>query len=448
MLLSGPKGIHFTCLLNIYNTKGNIMDTKKCQICGKTYSSRSKLKTHLKNFHNITEKEYFFLWEAIRKEKEGWVKCEVCDTYHKSNKFLEWHVKKIHNLTCKEYYYEYVMGLKEEPTCAVCNSELYFKNIKDGFTTFCSSKCREVYFHKHPELIAEKTKSRKKTCLEKYGVECISQLPDIKQKIQKTMKNTMQEKYGVDNPMQLPEFYDKAKKTMMEKYDVDNPSKVKEFQYKKIETSMKNHGVPFPNQSKTIREKIENTCVKKYGVPNPGSSEVVKEKIKKTCREKYGVENSLLSKEIQEKAKTTLFEKYGVSNAMQIPSSVEKTKQTFIRKYGKDHPLKTNEYKEKMVADGHWLSSEEKTAYTIYSRLAWRYTIRNLPLIENIEKRGKDYHIDHKFSIKEGFLQGIVPWIIGDICNLEILPAHVNIKKKTKCSISKDFLLTAYFSTS
>ena len=58
------------------------------------------------------------------------------------------------------------------------------------------------------------------------------------------------------------------------------------------------------------------------------------------------------------------------------------------------------------------------------------------------EKRGisgidGNYHLDHKFSIVEGFKQKISPWVIGNIINLEFIPCEENIKKRTKCSINE-----------
>ena len=58
-------------------------------------------------------------------------------------------------------------------------------------------------------------------------------------------------------------------------------------------------------------------------------------------------------------------------------------------------------------------------------------------LLPNFEKRGKyktDYHLDHKYSISEGFKNNILPGIIADISNLEMLPARDNIKKGAVCS--------------
>lgn len=59
----------------------------------------------------------------------------------------------------------------------------------------------------------------------------------------------------------------------------------------------------------------------------------------------------------------------------------------------------------------------------------------------NYNKRGVsgvdgNYHLDHKFSIVEGFIQNINPNIIGNIKNLEFIPWEENVKKRTNCSIN------------
>jgi DNA invertase Pin-like site-specific DNA recombinase len=68
---------------------------------------------------------------------------------------------------------------------------------------------------------------------------------------------------------------------------------------------------------------------------------------------------------------------------------------------------------------------------------------RQQPICEllNYDKRGVSgvdgaYHLDHKFSISEGFKNGILPKIIGNIKNLEFIPWKENVKKRTKCSIT------------
>lgn len=60
--------------------------------------------------------------------------------------------------------------------------------------------------------------------------------------------------------------------------------------------------------------------------------------------------------------------------------------------------------------------------------------------------RGRNkYHLDHKYSISEGFKNNIPPYIISSIHNLQILTEKDNISKNSKCSISKNELFNNYF---
>lgn len=67
-------------------------------------------------------------------------------------------------------------------------------------------------------------------------------------------------------------------------------------------------------------------------------------------------------------------------------------------------------------------------------------------LIEDSDLRGNDYHLDHIFSIKQGFLNRIDPEIIGHITNLRIIKSCDNISKSDTCHKTIIELLTDYFS--
>jgi len=80
--------------------------------------------------------------------------------------------------------------------------------------------------------------------------------------------------------------------------------------------------------------------------------------------------------------------------------------------------------------------------YEDYRLKVFKFT-RQQPiyLLDGYEKRGNSgvdgaYHLDHKFSIVEGFKNNIDPKIIGHIKNLQFIPWEENIKKRTKCSIT------------
>ncbi len=60
---------------------------------------------------------------------------------------------------------------------------------------------------------------------------------------------------------------------------------------------------------------------------------------------------------------------------------------------------------------------------------------QDIHLIPNIEMRGKyktDYHLDHIFPISKGFEMNVIPIVIANISNLQMLPSQENIKKGSK----------------
>jgi hypothetical protein len=99
-----------------------------------------------------------------------------------------------------------------------------------------------------------------------------------------------------------------------------------------------------------------------------------------------------------------------------------------------------------MELKGQWVKKSELKHFNQYKSEVWLYT--ELSIFENglkgIEKRSKDFHVDHIFSLKAGYINRISPKIIGSICNLRILDKSSNCKKKDKCDIDEHSLLIKY----
>lgn len=65
--------------------------------------------------------------------------------------------------------------------------------------------------------------------------------------------------------------------------------------------------------------------------------------------------------------------------------------------------------------------------------------------LDNYDKRGVAgvqgaYHLDHKYSVKDGFINDVDPEVLGDIANLEFIPWEDNLKKNQCSSITLDEL--------
>jgi len=90
------------------------------------------------------------------------------------------------------------------------------------------------------------------------------------------------------------------------------------------------------------------------------------------------------------------------------------------------------------VTTGRAVPESQIDAFILYKSQVWAETKRNdLTLLENYHKRGqKNYHLDHKYSIWQGFVDNTDPAIVGHTKNLEMLPYQENLSKFNKCSIS------------
>lgn len=81
------------------------------------------------------------------------------------------------------------------------------------------------------------------------------------------------------------------KRTNLEKYGVENISQLNSIKEKKEQTCLKNYGVKNPAQSKEVYNKIKETCLERYGVESSNSTETKKQKIRNTLLDRYGIDN-------------------------------------------------------------------------------------------------------------------------------------------------------------
>jgi hypothetical protein len=175
------------------------------------------------------------------------------------------------------------------------NDEITLKHIKCG----CIFTKQKRLYRLSPNCINSLCahKLRKQTNLEKYGVECISQSKEIREKINKTNLK----RYGSEYPLQ--------NKDILKKYE---------------ETNFKKYGVKNVSQNKEVREKAEATNIIKYGVKNVSQNIEIIAKRKETFINNFGVDNPLKNKEIYNKMKNTVIKKYGVDNINKYKPAIKK----------------------------------------------------------------------------------------------------------------------------
>ena len=214
--------------------------------------------------------------------------------------------------------------------CRICGLEFEarLKRLKTGFL------CRKCKISETKKNITEEEKQkinekRIETCKEKYGVENVFQLNEVKEK----SKETLEKEYGVSNPrfLQLDSNY--AKKT--------NDRKQKEIEEVSKEKLDENF------------EKLSNLKLTKWDERTPEVINAITEKRKATCKEIYGVEFAQQSEEVKKHYKENSLKNWGFESPMQSPKLRKKIENSFLEKYGTKHPNFTFKYQNQLF-DSSW----------------------------------------------------------------------------------------------
>lgn len=312
--------------------------------------------------------------------------------------YFELLIKKHHVASYQEaFFIEYN---NETAHCKYGNKKK-FKTITTGYS-YCSSsqnKCKcwnDAYnygkdnFWKNisDEDKSEMSNKRKKTMMDKYGVESAMHLDKVKSKI----KQTNLDRYGHECSLLGEEVKEKTKKTNLERYGVNNPGKSKLIQDKIKQTNLEKYGVPYSTQHSSVKEKIKITNIEKYGVPCTLLNPEIQEKIKQTNIEKYGTETPAITEEVQQKSKKTNIEKYGVEFYTQTDQYKIKVSKKNLEKYGN-------------ICSLHGPSTKEKSKKTFLERYGhvnpmMNYGVRKKLQKTLLERYGTENYMQHHYDIK------------------------------------------------
>jgi hypothetical protein len=183
--------------------------------------------------------------------------------------------------------------------------------------------CLEKYGREHFSGSQEWATKTRDTCLKRYGVENVLQNETIKTRAREASKKTCLEKYGVDTPLKSQEIREKRDRTMLERYGTTNPVANQEIAERRRATIRERFGFDSNLSSESNRDKIRETCLEKYGVDWSSKSPEVREKMKKTLNKNYGVDCCFSSPEVRARIIKTLEQRYGVSNACFISRCYE-----------------------------------------------------------------------------------------------------------------------------
>lgn len=213
-----------------------------CEIC-KLKMKNFLNPSHLKQ-HNISLKEYTKKYPSanigMRKLKINVYVCKMCNKKIKGSGHLSKHLKKHHHILMSEYYKKFYLN-DIYPICKCgCGENTKFKNMQVGYYKYIHNHTspfikNNILYKKRKSFIswnAGKTKESDSR-VNKQSINLKkSTTQDVIEKRKISYKKTMNEKYGVDNIFQLNEIKIKSKKTLFKKYGVENPQFSDEIKYK------------------------------------------------------------------------------------------------------------------------------------------------------------------------------------------------------------------------
>lgn len=179
--------------------------------------------------------------------------------------------------------------------------------------------------------------------------------------------------------------------------------------------------------SRNVSEKRKNTNNLKYGTDTPCQNLFIKSKLISSINSKSDEEKI----ETNKKREITCLEKYGVCNVNLSDSILEKSKKTRIetnRQIPDEELTEFRKYRKKVSSLTH---KNKKILLEIWDGFDFydgEYIRENFSL----NKYDKSYPtIDHKYSVLNGFLNGIEPEVIAKIDNLCLTKRTNNSKKSS-----------------
>jgi hypothetical protein len=133
----------------------------------------------------------------------------------------------------------------------------------------------------------------------------------------------------------------------------------------------------------------------------------------------------------------------GVKKSYENNENLRKTRSEIGKKYG----FGTDTFRNNMIESGRWRDTNEIEDFERYRnkvRLLTKESYRKYFYeIPNANKRGYDWHLDHKYSILNGFKNNIPKEVIAHYSNLEVIPYNENISKHSKNSINLNELIVS-----
>lgn len=285
-----------------------------------------------------------------------------------------------------------------------------------------------------------------------YGVGCKLNCPCAKAYSVVKNRKTCMERYDCINSFQSEAVKNKSKESMISKFGVDNPSKCVEIQARKKITWIEKYGVDNPMKSETVLDKCKETNLIRYGYDNPMKNEEIKATAKKNYLDLHGC-FPLEKEEIRNKGKDVLKTNTGYEYNFQNPNWHKQVAEELFEEHGVRNnaqlPTSRKKISDKKIEQGA-TPIDKRDDKKLYYDAVWTITRRNWSQHKNVidpDNWGRtiDRVLDHNYSIHQGFINNIPPYIIGHWSNLRIITKSENSKKSYRCDKTQEQLFEDFF---
>jgi hypothetical protein len=303
--------------------------------------------------------------------------CAVCDTVFKSFKSLSNHINKAHGISAKEYYDTYI-AKESEKHCDSCNGATSFISVSKGYNQYCNKCSRSIGAKRFRKELKEDTERFKQ----------------FSSKVSKNQERIWTERVETGESEEIRAKIGNTKKETISK--LTNEERIERFGWlNKVE----------PAERDSIIETITFPMINFWKNGDPVAIKSARERRLETISNKTPEEKL-------KTAKKSLSTRYNFATG-------------FIDKW-----------------------YDDKSSKELYYKAVWEYTeisySYNKHMIDPHNLRGftngTEYHLDHIYSIMQGFIYSVDPKIIGHACNLQILSAVDNLTKSAECWIALEEL--------
>lgn len=210
---------------------------------------------------------------------------------------------------------------------------------------------------------------------------------------------------------------EKRRKTMIEKYGVENPMQIASVQKKHQKSVLDHYGVDNPRKSQEIVDRGRETCLEKYGATHYHKSDEAKAHMREIMTERYGVDNYMKSdahfltlESALEKSRQTQLERYGAEHYSQS----DEAKRTLYER-------KQKEYMTKVLNHTFNTSSVEDE---LYQMLCEKFGVNDVvrQYLSEVYPYRCDFYIKSRnlyLELNAGWMHGGMWYCDSDLCSCQ-----------------------------